>query len=52
MPVKVQVIFYTPYGASTVAGRRGQRLPSANKLAIAKAQGKHATEVAARLVRK
>jgi len=41
----------TPYGASTIAGPTGQRLPSANELAIARAQGRHGTDVAARLVR-
>ncbi|HEY2588215.1 MAG TPA: NAD(P)H:quinone oxidoreductase [Tepidisphaeraceae bacterium] len=42
----------TPYGASTVTGAKGERLPSANELAIARAQGKHATEVAAKLAAK
>ena len=36
----------TPYGASTVAGPRGERLPSANELAIARAQGRHLARVA------
>lgn len=39
----------TPYGATTIAGAQGQRLPSANELAIARAQGRHATEVAVKL---
>ena len=39
----------TPYGASTVAGPRGERLPSANELAIARAQGRHITKAAAAL---
>ena len=39
----------TPYGASTVAGPRGERLPSANELAIAKAQGRHVAKAAAAL---
>ena len=42
----------SPYGASTIAGPTGQRQPSANELAIARAQGRHATEVAARTARK
>ena len=42
----------TPYGASTVTGAKGERLPSANELAIARAQGKHATEIAAKLAAK
>jgi NAD(P)H dehydrogenase (quinone) len=39
----------TPYGASTITGAQGQRLPSANELAIARFQGKHATGIAAKL---
>ncbi|PTY05494.1 NAD(P)H:quinone oxidoreductase [Opitutaceae bacterium EW11] len=39
----------TPYGASTVTGPDGSRLPSANELAIARYQGRHATQIAAKL---
>ena len=39
----------TPYGASTIAGPRGERSPSANELAIARAQGLHVATIAARL---
>jgi len=39
----------TPYGASTVAGPRGERQPSANELAIARAQGRHVAKAAAAL---
>jgi NAD(P)H dehydrogenase (quinone) len=39
----------SPYGASTLAGGDGSRLPSANELAIARFQGRHATEIASRL---
>jgi NAD(P)H dehydrogenase (quinone) len=42
----------TPYGASTIAGSKGERTPSANELAIARYQGKHIAEIAAKLVRK
>lgn len=42
----------SPYGASTIAGPKGERLPSNNELAIARAQGKHATQIAAKLVAK
>lgn len=42
----------TPYGASTVTGPQGARLPSENELAIARFQGKHATEIAAKLAAK
>jgi NAD(P)H dehydrogenase (quinone) len=40
----------SPYGAGTVAGPKGERLPSANELAIARAQGKHVAQIAAKLV--
>jgi NAD(P)H dehydrogenase (quinone) len=39
----------SPYGASTITGGKGERLPSANELAIARFQGRHATEVATKL---
>ncbi len=39
----------TPYGASTLAGSDGSRKPSANELAIARAQGKHVATIAAKL---
>lgn len=42
----------TPYGASTVAGPRGERQPTANELAIARAQGKHVATIAAKLAAK
>lgn len=40
----------TPYGASTIAGPRGERTPTANELAIARFQGKHVAQIAAKLV--
>ncbi len=42
----------SPYGASTLAGGDGKRTPSANELAIAKFQGKHVAEIAAKLAAK
>jgi NAD(P)H dehydrogenase (quinone) len=39
----------TPYGASTIAGPRGERQPTGNELAIARAQGRFATQIAAKL---
>jgi NAD(P)H:quinone oxidoreductase type IV len=36
----------TPYGASTLAGVDGKRLPSKNELAIARFQGEHVAKVA------
>src|SRR3954468_9248968 len=41
----------TPYGASTIAGPRGERQPTANELAIARAQGRHVAGIARALVR-
>ena len=39
----------SPYGASTIAGGQGERQPSANEKILAKALGKHLTEVAIKL---
>jgi NAD(P)H dehydrogenase (quinone) len=39
----------TPYGATTIAGGKGERQPSANELELARFQGKHVTEIAAAL---
>lgn len=39
----------SPYGASTLAGNDGKRMPSANELAIARFQGKHLAEITRRL---
>lgn len=39
----------SPYGASTIAGSRGERLPSDNELDGARFQGRHAASLAARL---
>lgn len=35
----------TPYGATTLAGAAGDRMPSENELAIARFQGKHVAEI-------
>src|SRR4030067_120009 len=40
----------SPYGASTITGGDGSRLPSENELAIARFQGKHVAEITKRLV--
>jgi NAD(P)H dehydrogenase (quinone) len=42
----------TPYGASTIAGPRGERQVTANELAIARAQGRFVTGIAAKLAAK
>lgn len=46
-----QVSGGTPYGASTLTGGDGSRQPSENELAIARFQGRHVAEIAARLGR-
>jgi len=40
----------SPYGASTLAGSDGSRIPSENELEIAKFQGRHVAMITARLV--
>ncbi|MGA2506482.1 MAG: NAD(P)H:quinone oxidoreductase [Chitinispirillaceae bacterium] len=40
----------SPYGASTIAGGKGERQPSANELAAAKFQGKHVATITAKLI--
>jgi NAD(P)H dehydrogenase (quinone) len=39
----------SPYGASTIAGGQGQRMPSDNELDGARFQGRHVAEVTAKL---
>jgi NAD(P)H dehydrogenase (quinone) len=41
----------SPYGASTIAGSDGKRIPSDNELDAARFQGKHVAEIAAKLIR-
>lgn len=41
----------SPYGASTIAGPDGSRMPSENELAIARFQGRHVASIAAKLAR-
>jgi NAD(P)H dehydrogenase (quinone) len=40
----------SPYGASTIAGSKGERTPTENELAGARFQGRHVTDIAARLL--
>ena len=42
----------TPYGATTIASSDGSRQPSEVELSIARYQGKHVAEIAAKLARK
>ncbi|RNC65848.1 MAG: NAD(P)H:quinone oxidoreductase [Desulfuromonadales bacterium] len=39
----------SPYGASTIAGGQGERMPSENELAAARFQGKYVAEIASKL---
>jgi NAD(P)H dehydrogenase (quinone) len=39
----------SPYGAGTITGGRGERMPSENELKIARFQGRHVTQIAAKL---
>jgi len=39
----------SPYGASTIVGPKGERMPSENELAAARFQGRRVAELAARL---
>jgi NAD(P)H dehydrogenase (quinone) len=40
----------SPYGASTIAGGDGKRMPSANELVIAHFQGRHVAQIARELM--
>jgi len=41
----------SPYGSSTIAGGKGERMPSENELAAARFQGKHVAEIATKLAK-
>ncbi len=41
----------SPYGASTIAGGDGSRMPSENELAAARFQGKHVANIASKLAK-
>jgi NAD(P)H dehydrogenase (quinone) len=45
-----QVSGGTPYGATTITGPDGKRMPSENELAIARFQGRHVAEISRKLV--
>jgi len=42
----------SPYGATTIAGTDGSRMPSENELAMARFQGRHVADIARRLAGK
>jgi NAD(P)H dehydrogenase (quinone) len=39
----------SPYGASTIVGGKGERMPSENELEAARYQGKHVAQIAAKM---
>ena len=39
----------SPYGASTITGAKGERMPSAQELGMAQYQGRHVTQIATKL---
>jgi NAD(P)H dehydrogenase (quinone) len=39
----------SPYGASTITGGKGERMPSAQELEMARFQGRHVTQIATKL---
>jgi len=41
----------SPYGASTISGGQGERMPSENELAAARFQGKHVAVIASKLAK-
>ncbi len=41
----------SPYGASTIAGTRGERIPTENEIEAARFQGKHVAAIASKLAR-
>ncbi|MBD3306089.1 NAD(P)H:quinone oxidoreductase [candidate division KSB3 bacterium] len=41
----------SPYGASTIAGPQGERMPSENELEAARFQGEHVAKITAKLIR-
>jgi len=44
-----EIIGGSPYGASTIAGTKGERMPSENELKMAKDLGRHLTNIAKKL---
>ncbi|OGS89553.1 MAG: NAD(P)H:quinone oxidoreductase, type IV [Gallionellales bacterium GWA2_59_43] len=49
LTVMTEITGGSPYGASTLAGGDGKRMPSENELEIARFQGKHVAQLAQRL---
>ncbi|MDD2877894.1 MAG: NAD(P)H:quinone oxidoreductase [Acidiphilium sp.] len=49
LTIMTEITGGTPYGATTISNSDGSRVPSANERALARAQGKHVAEIAAKL---
>ena len=49
LTVMTEVSGGSPYGASTLAGADGKRMPSGNEIEVARFQGKHVAQIAKRL---
>jgi len=49
MKVLDEITGGSPYGASTIAGGDGSRMPSENELEAARFQGKHVAGIASKL---
>jgi NAD(P)H dehydrogenase (quinone) len=49
--IMTEIIGGSPYGAATMAGPDGSRKPSESELRMARFQGKHVAEIAAKLAR-
>ena len=47
-----EIVGGSPYGATTIAGSKGERQPSEKELAAARYQGNHVAQIAARLAAK
>jgi NAD(P)H dehydrogenase (quinone) len=41
----------SPYGTSTIAGSKGERMPNQNELAAARFQGRHVAAIAFKLTK-
>jgi NAD(P)H dehydrogenase (quinone) len=44
-----EIVGGSPYGATTIAGGQGQRMPSQNELDAARFQGRHVAQIASKL---
>jgi NAD(P)H dehydrogenase (quinone) len=49
--MKIMIVYYSAYGASTIAGTGNTRWLSENELAGARFQGRHVAVIAGRLFR-